>query len=291
MRAVRLDSDGLPELADISEPDGPGELVHVRGCGLCGSDVEKLGAAAPGTVLGHEIDGVLENGERVAVLHRVACGSCSRCRAGHESTCDEFRLLRVTPGGFSERLRSTHHVPLPDSLDEWAGIWVEPLACILRAAPLVPRGRNLTVGCGSVGLLWIQVLLARGDDVFASDPRPERLAAAAQLGAQKTAGPVGGAVLTAPSGLGDALSRLDPGGTLLIFAATTNPVPVALDAVYRRELHLVGSRSATRESYDAAIELLPSLSLPELTTLPLERFVEGLELYRRGDALKVVFTP
>jgi hypothetical protein len=31
--------------------------------------------------------------------------------------------------------------------------------------------------------------------------------------------------------------------------------------------------------------------LPPVTTLPLERFAEGVELYRRGDALKVVFTP
>jgi threonine dehydrogenase-like Zn-dependent dehydrogenase len=291
VRAVRLDSDGLPELADISEPDGPGTLVHVRACGLCGSDVEKLGVAVQGTVLGHEIDGVLETGERVAVLHRVACGACRRCRAGHESTCDEFRLLRIAPGGFSERLRSTHYVRLPDSLEEQAGIWVEPLACILRAAPLVPRGRVLAVGCGSVGLLWIQVLLARGDDVIAADPRPERLAAAARLGAETAVGPVDGAVLTAPPGLGDALDRLEPGGTLLVFAAPAGPLPVALDAVYRRELRVVGSRSATPESFEAAIELLPSLSLPEVTTLPLERFAEGVELYRRGGALKVVFTP
>jgi hypothetical protein len=30
--------------------------------------------------------------------------------------------------------------------------------------------------------------------------------------------------------------------------------------------------------------------LPEVTTLPLDRFLEGVELYRRGEALKVVFT-
>jgi hypothetical protein len=28
-----------------------------------------------------------------------------------------------------------------------------------------------------------------------------------------------------------------------------------------------------------------------VTTLPLDRFLEGVELYRRGEALKVVFTP
>jgi hypothetical protein len=37
--------------------------------------------------------------------------------------------------------------------------------------------------------------------------------------------------------------------------------------------------------------LLPQLEPPRVMRLPLERFVDGLELYRRGDALKVVFTP
>jgi hypothetical protein len=42
---------------------------------------------------------------------------------------------------------------------------------------------------------------------------------------------------------------------------------------------------------EAAAALLPELELPEPTLLPLERFDEGLELYRSGKALKVVFTP
>ena len=41
----------------------------------------------------------------------------------------------------------------------------------------------------------------------------------------------------------------------------------------------------------AALERLPELDVPEPTVLPLERFEEGLELYRSGRALKVVFTP
>jgi hypothetical protein len=54
---------------------------------------------------------------------------------------------------------------------------------------------------------------------------------------------------------------------------------------------VVGSRSATPRHFDAAVALLPELDLPAVTTLPLERFEEGVDLYRRGDALKVVFTP
>ena len=111
---------------------GRATLVRVVGCGLCGSDVEKIGRARG--VLGHEIAGALEDGTRVTVMHRVPCGSCERCLAGHESTCAEFGELRIAPGGFAERLRATHVVPLPDAFGELDGVWVEPLACVLRAA-------------------------------------------------------------------------------------------------------------------------------------------------------------
>ena len=291
MRAVVLDDDGLPELADVPEPTGPGLLVRVLACGLCGSDVEKLGRAPGGTVLGHEVAGELENGARVTVMHRVPCGVCERCLAGHQSTCGEFRELRIAPGGFAERLRATHCVPLPDTLDELGGVWVEPLACVLRAAESVPTGRVLVVGCGAIGQLWIQVLRLRGDEVAASDPRPERREQAHMLGAEFDDGVVGAAVVTAHGGINAALHRLEPGGTLLVFAAPEDDVPTSLDAVYRKELRVVGSRSATPAYFRDAVELLPRLVAPEVTTLPLERFLEGVELYRRGDALKVVFTP
>jgi len=98
-------------------------------------------------------------------------------------------------------------------------------------------------------------------------------------------------VLTAPAGINDALRRLAPGGTLLVFAANDAFEPTSLDAVYRKELQLIGSRSATPAFFMDALEVLPSLVLPPQTRLPLERFGEGLELYRSGDALKVVFTP
>jgi L-iditol 2-dehydrogenase len=288
VRAVVLDADGRPRLADLPEPE---PSLEVLACGLCGSDVEKLGRAAAGTVLGHEIAGRLENGDRVTVLHHVSCGSCGRCRSGHESTCEAFGALRIAPGGFAERLRATHCVPLPDSIDEDAAVWVEPVACVLRAAELVPPGPALVVGCGSIGQLWVQVLVGMGNEVGAADVREDRAARAVELGAVPAAGLFSSAVVTAPEGIDDALSLLGPGGTVILFAARDHPMPVTLDLVYRKELVVIGSRSATPDSFDRAIDLLPSLVLPTVTTLPLERFSEGVELYRRGEAMKVVFTP
>jgi hypothetical protein len=40
-----------------------------------------------------------------------------------------------------------------------------------------------------------------------------------------------------------------------------------------------------------ALALLHDVDVPEPTVLPLERFADGLEVFRRRDTLKVVFTP
>ena len=132
------------------------------------------------------------------------------------------------------------------------------------------------------------MLRKRGDEVVATDLRRERLEQAESLGAALDGRPVDAAVVTAHGGIDDALHRLEPGGTLLVFA---EPATASLEGVYRNELRIIGSRSASPASFAAAIELLPSLILPTVTTLPLERFAEGVERYRSGDVLKVVFTP
>lgn len=280
MKAVVLDLAGRPALADVPEPAGPGELVRVRACGLCGSDVEKLGRAPAGTVLGHEVVAELD-GRRVALVHHLPCGECARCLSGHESTCEQFPEATIVPGGFAERARARGWVELPEAVDDIAGTFVEPLACVLRGAERVPRGRVLVVGHGFVGRLFGAVLRARGDDVFVLDTSPARSGPAPD-------GPVDGAVLCAPGGADEAVGNVVPGGTLLVFAPAG---ALDLDAVYRRELQLTGSRSATPRHMAEAVRLLPTLEVPSADVLPLARFAEGLDRYRSGRALKVVFTP
>lgn len=291
MKAVVLDADGQPALGDVPEPRGPGELVRVRACGLCGTDVQKIGRLKRGTVLGHEVVAELPDGRRVALVHHLPCGECERCRAGHETTCEAFRRATIKPGGFAEHARARDWIEIPADLDDTLGTFAEPLACVLRGAELVPRGRVLVVGCGFVGLLWIQVLARRGDEVFATDPVKERMALARKLGAKEGDGLVDTAVLCAHAGLDEALAALEPGGTLLVFAAGFDPVPVDLERVLRGELRIVGSCSATPRHMLAAVNLLPSLEPLPTTVLPMERFGEGLELYRKRETVKVVFTP
>nr|MBA3365273.1 alcohol dehydrogenase catalytic domain-containing protein [Actinomycetota bacterium] len=230
---------------------------------------------------GHEVAAETTDGRRVALIHHLPCGECARCLAGHESTCDEFRRATITPGGFAEVAVAADFIALPDGVGDARATYAEPLACVLRAAERVPQGRVLVVGHGFIGRLFAAVLRRRGDEVFVRDTEPGR-------GGRDTDGPVDAAVLCAPAGGDDALGALQPGGTLLVFAPAA---PLDLDAVYRNELQIVGARSATPRHMEQAIALLTELKLPEPTVLPLERFSEGLELYRSRKALKIVFTP
>ena len=251
-------------------------------CGLCGSDVEKIGSAPAGTVLGHEVAAEAPDGTLVALVHHQPCGECGRCLDGHESTCEQFRAATIEPGGFAELVRANGTIALPPGVEAPQATYGEPLACALRAVDRVPKGRVLVVGCGFMGRLVLTLLRRRGDQVFARDPKPARRAA------PEPDGPVGAAVLCAPAGGDEALAALEPGGTLVVFAPGA---PLDLDHVYRRELRIAGCRSATPRHMQLAAALLPELELPEPTVLPLERFAEGLALYRRGETLKVVFVP
>lgn len=291
MRAVVVNSAGEPGITDLPPPEGNGELAQVLACALCGSDVEKIGRVPPGTVLGHEVVARLEDGRRMALVHHQPCGECERCRAGRESTCVEFPAATIVPGGFTEFVRASSGVELPEEVDDVYGTFAEPLACVLRAVDRVPTGRVLVVGCGFIGLLFVQVLLRRGNEVVVVDPVEERVKLAEQLGAVAERGPVGGAVLCSHGGLNEALATLDPGGTLVVFAAPEGWVPIDLDSIYRKELDLQGYRSATPWHMQQAVSMLADLDPVPVTVLPLEEFGQGLKLYRKRKALKVVFRP
>jgi L-iditol 2-dehydrogenase len=281
VRAVVVGPGGEASLEELPEPDGPGTLLPVVACGLCGSDVEKLSPGHAGTVLGHEVVAELDDGRRVALVHHASCGECERCLAGHESTCEGFAEPTIRPGGLAERVRADRWVDLPGDWPDWRGTLVEPLACVLRGAARIASGRVLIVGNGFVGQLFGSVLERRGDDVFAVDVDPRRAGRAPD-------GPVDAAVLCGPGGVATALDAVAPGGMVLVFA---DAGALPLEDVYRRELTVVGARSAAPPYMPEAVALLHDLDVAEPMVLPLERFAEGLELYRRRVVAKVVFTP
>ncbi|MCA9789693.1 MAG: alcohol dehydrogenase catalytic domain-containing protein [Cyanobacteria bacterium HKST-UBA06] len=188
----------LEEAPKPTIPQG-GALIRVKGCGVCGSDVEKWQdrPIRKALVLGHEVVGVVEElssealhlypslheGQRVAVAHHASCMACYYCQHESPTMCEQFKTSNLDPGGFSQWLAvSAAHLahtvhPIVDHVSDEAASCVEPLACCLRAVDRLPRHASsaLVVGLGFIGQLTAQIMSRRGIGVVGTDLQPDRI--------------------------------------------------------------------------------------------------------------------
>jgi L-iditol 2-dehydrogenase len=320
----------------------PGEIVlALEASGLCGTDLFKLryDTAPPGTVLGHEIVGrivalgegvaTFSLGDRVAVPHHVACGTCALCRRQSPTLCAAFKENLLDPGGFSDLVRvgaravSRAARRLPAGMPAERAVFLEPTACVVRGiarAELPPAGSGaaaLVLGGGSMGLLHLLVLRALDPAmaILLVDPLGERRELAETLGASAVLEPrqdVATRMRALSGGLGadavfdcvggantlaSGLRALRPGGTFVLFAhaAAGEAADFEINTIFHHERRLLGTYSGALAEQDRAWELLVSgrLDPTPLVThrLPLAAFDEAVELCRSQQALKILFLP
>jgi L-iditol 2-dehydrogenase len=295
MKAAVL-AGGVIELREWPEPrPGPGELLlRMRGCGLCGSDIVKVGTAGPApAVLGHEVVGEVVavgpglvrfgTGDRLVVAHHVPCFQCHYCRRGSPSMCREFKRINLDPGGFAELVRVpaalVEHAAfrLPAEMADETASFTEPLACCRRAVKrtgLAAGDTALVVGLGSIGCLMAQLLALAGVRVFGSDVRSERRALGGRAGAavldddraldealrEATDGRGVDCVMITAGGatvLASAVARVRDGGGLHYFAGGPGEsLPVPLATLYHRELTITSTYSSSPADLSEAFELL-----------------------------------
>lgn len=111
MKAVVFHDIGDIRVEDVPRPkleDPTDAIVRITAAAICGTDLHMIRGTVsgmePGTILGHEGVGVIEElgpmvrnlnvGDRVVIASTIACGSCSYCRAGYYAQCDN-----ANPGG------------------------------------------------------------------------------------------------------------------------------------------------------------------------------------------------
>lgn len=111
MKAVVFHGIGDIRLDDVADPhiEAPTDaIVRVSTSAICGTDLHMVRGTmpdmVPGTILGHEAVGTVEEagrqvrnlrpGDRVVVPSTIGCGSCAYCRAGYYAQCD-----RANPNG------------------------------------------------------------------------------------------------------------------------------------------------------------------------------------------------
>ncbi len=312
-------------------------LVRVEACGICGSDVmEWYRVKKAPLVLGHEIAGdVVEVGsgvdrykvgDRVFVSHHVPCNTCRYCLTGHHSTCDTLRTTNFIPGGFSEFVR----VPkinvdrgvsvLPHELTYDDGVFIEPLACVVRGFRLSgfePGMSVLVLGSGIAGLMNIKLAKALGaGNIMATDISEYRLGAANMFGADVTinaAEDVPAKVREANDGrpadfvivssgatqaIKQSFSCVDRGGTILMFAPPMPGVeiPVPFANIWKDEVTVRTTYAGSPRDIVDAIELLRKkrVEINDMVThrFPLEEAGKGFELVAKADeSIKVIVEP
>jgi threonine dehydrogenase-like Zn-dependent dehydrogenase len=214
---VRLDSIKEPKLKEKTDA-----IVRLTASAICGTDLHFIRGTfpgmKPGTVLGHEGVGVVEEvgenvrnlrkGDRVVIPSTICCGNCSYCRAGYTSQCDRanpngkqagtaFYGGPEAAGGFDGMQAELVRVPfahanlikLPDEVtDEQAIVLSDIFPTAYFGADIAnikPGSSVIVFGCGPVGQLAIlSAKLMQAGRIFAVDYVPTRLELARAQGAE-----------------------------------------------------------------------------------------------------------
>ncbi|PNX53736.1 MAG: alcohol dehydrogenase [Thermoplasmata archaeon M9B2D] len=328
---VRIEEMPIPSIADNEL------LVKVKASGICGSDVmEWYRIKKAPKVLGHEITGDIVQvgknikkykvGDRVFVSHHVPCDTCRFCVHGQHTLCHTLHSTNFYPGGFAEYLR----VPdinvvrgvfiLPKEMTYDEGVFIEPLACVVRGlktAQMKAGQTVLVIGSGISGLLHIKLAKAwNAGRILATDVEDYRLKAAKRFGAdfvihakdnvieqvkKHNEGRLADLVILctgAVSAVQPALRSVEDGGTVLFFAPTEPGVdiPFPLFELWNKQITMVSTYAGSPEDITHAIELIASKKVAVVDMishkLPLSEAAKGFHLVATArDSIKVILEP
>ncbi len=287
-REIDVEEVALPRIL-------PGHvLIRVKMSGICGSDVHGYmgltGRRCPGVIMGHEFSGIVERtaddvssvraGQRVVVQPTVYCGTCGYCRWGYTQRCPNKTFLGVfdVNGGFAEfaSVPAKLVLPLPDDMSFEEGALIEPLAVSRCGVDKISdySGKTvLVVGAGTIGLLAIAVLKARGARmIIAADLSKNRLSIARKMGAhavfcpqetdavqmiQKLTGEVGADVSVEAVGAAKpvevAIGCLKPGGHCVWVGNSEKIIPLDMQSVVTREITIHGTYIYSHADFAATL--------------------------------------
>lgn len=225
MKAVVFHGVGDIRVDDVPEPkiqDPTDAIVRITASAICGTDLHMirgtLPGMKPGTILGHEGVGVVEEvgplvrnlkqGDRVVIPSTIGCGSCNYCRSGYFAQCDTANpngslagtafyggpeMTGPFDGLQAEYARvpyaATNLVKLPDGVSDDQAILISdiyPTGFFGAHLAEIKDGDIVAVwGCGPVGLFAILSARQLGASrIIAVDGIPSRLERARALGAE-----------------------------------------------------------------------------------------------------------
>jgi 2-desacetyl-2-hydroxyethyl bacteriochlorophyllide A dehydrogenase len=205
MQALLFNGPHDIEVGELSLPKlRPDELlIHVDGCGVCGTDFHIFNGEAPANppvILGHEYSGtIIDSGsnfdklkidDKIAVNPNIHCGYCYWCRAGKINLCENLKALGVTiNGGMSQYsiVPVTQAHLLPKNFPVSKSVFAEPVSCCIHGinqADIIPGEQVVIIGAGTIGLIMLQLAQLRGaSKIIVLDPLKAKRTMAEKLNA------------------------------------------------------------------------------------------------------------
>lgn len=302
MKAVVLEGAGAAAVAELSEPNAPGEneiLLQVRRIGLCGSDLNSYRGRNPlvtyPRIPGHEVAATVaqlnpyhpewQPGTAVTVSPYTNCGHCASCLRGRPNACQFNQTLGVQRDGALTELitlpaKRLYRAEL--SLKELC--LVEPLTVGFHAAARgrVARGDVVAIiGCGGVGLGAVAGAAYRGATVIGIDVEDQKLATAQKAGAahvinttqsdlhnelaELTGGRGPDAIIEAiglPQTFRSAVEEVAFTGRVVYIGYAKEEVAYETRLFVQKELDILGSRNAQPEDFRDVIGMLEEKRFP-----------------------------
>jgi L-iditol 2-dehydrogenase len=209
---------------------------------------------------------------------------------------------------------------LPKEITYEEGVFIEPLACVIRGMKVAGMKAGQTVlilGSGISGLLHIKLAKAwNAKRIFATDVEIYRLEAAKKFGAdviinakddvptqvkKHNDGNLADLVIICTGALPaiqQALQSVETGGTILFFAPTEPgiDIPFPLFDLWNKQITMVSTYAGSPEDINTAIELIRSkkVFVNDMIShiLPLSEATKGFHLVANAkESMKVILKP
>ncbi|MEA2646808.1 MAG: S-(hydroxymethyl)glutathione dehydrogenase / alcohol dehydrogenase [Chloroflexota bacterium] len=269
-------------------------------------------------------------GDRALASFLIPCGKCWYCKRGAFGQCDEVRVFGYgifvgdVNGGQTEYVRvpnadlALHHVAekLSDESVLFAGDILTTGFHVADIAGIKEGDTVAVVGCGPVGLMAIQAANTfKPSAVYAIDSVDQRLEMASGFGAKPIDLRSQNAVVTcqdATDGRGvdvvlecvgssqalvPAFDMVRPGGTIAVIGVHSEPeATVPLQMIFNKGIDLrMGGIANIPGRWDRVIEHIEAGDLQPDSIIShrmkLDDALQGYELFRTREAMKVVLTP
>lgn len=273
------------------------------------------------TVLGEGVEG-FAIGDAVTAWPTIGCGQCRACREGRNQDCQARRILGLhCDGGFAAQVvaPASHCFRLPEGVEAELGALCEPLSIAdnaVEVAEITPGDAVLVLGPGPIGLgiAWMaqqrgaRVLLAGLNDAL-------RLGCARRMGILHTADLAEAGMAEAVQAcfgekvdrvieatgvtvsITEGLSVLRSSGVLVITGIHSRPLEVPVTTMVRNKHQLRAAHDTTWAAWPRVLALLADpahrAQLAQMVThrLPLRDGVQGFEMARQKDAVKILLRP